>query len=148
MDKNAFGEFLKKLCWYYERREPPDKTLDLWLQEVKHIPEEPLGWIREQICQRIEIFPRNLPVVMRELWQRWREAHPRKQAHPETDLSCRECDGTGMISGFRQGYRYSFRCGRCRQSTLHGIPFATELDLLAQGYTRTEARKERQRAYG
>ncbi len=148
MDKSAFGEFLTSLCHYYERKEPRKETLDLWFQEVKHLPEEPLDWIREQICQRQEGFPRNLPANMRELWQRWREEHPRKQARPDTDTNCRDCEGSGLITGYRDGNAYAFRCGRCRQSTLHGIPFATGLDLLAQGYALTEERKRNRYAYG
>ncbi|HOD98192.1 MAG TPA: hypothetical protein PLU95_06510 [Syntrophales bacterium] len=148
MDKSAFGEFLTSLCHYYERKEPRKETLNLWFQEVKPLPEEPLDWIREQICQRQEGFPRNLPVIMRELWQRWREEHPQKQAHPDTDANCRDCDGTGLITGYRESHAYAFRCGRCRQSTLHGIPFTTVETLIAQGYERSAPRQGRQRAYG
>ena len=148
MVEKTFHDFVKSLCLYYERREPREQTLDLWFREVMQIPDEPLEGIRQQICRQQEAFPRNLPVLVRELWQKWREDNPRKQAHPHTDLNCRECDGTGLITGYREGRAYAFRCGRCRQSTLHGIPFATAPDLTALGYARTETRKGRQRVYG
>jgi len=148
MVEKAFHDFVKNLCRYYERKEPREEALDLWFREVKHLPEEPLDWIRQQICNQQEGFPRNLPVLMRELWQRWREDNPRKRAHPDMNLNCRDCDGTGLITGYREGRAYAFRCGRCRQSTLHGIPFAIDLDLLSQGYELTEDRKEKRRAYG
>jgi hypothetical protein len=38
MVEKVFHDFVKGLCFYYERRDPREETLDLWFQGVKHIP--------------------------------------------------------------------------------------------------------------
>ena len=76
MVEKVFHDFVKGLCFYYERRDPREEALDLWFQQVKHIPDEPVGWMSGQIRGRHESYPRNLPLVMRELWQQWMEDHP------------------------------------------------------------------------
>jgi hypothetical protein len=148
MDKNAFGEFLKSLCHYYERREPREQTLDLWFRDVKYLPDEPLDWMRGHICGQQEIFPRNLPSVMRDLWRQWLENNPRRQAHTDTEIHCPDCDGSGMVVVYRQSYRYAFRCGRCRQSRLQGIPLASVSDLLTRGYSLTSMNMAARQAHG
>jgi len=148
MDKNAFGEFLKSLCHYYERREPREQTLDLWFTEVKHIPDEPLQWMRAQITNRHESYPKNLPVVMREIWQQWLENHPNRRANRDADSNCTDCEGAGIFTVYREGYRYVFRCGKCRHSNLNGIPVAFVSHLQAQGYTMTNTLRKNRRAYG
>ena len=85
MVEKVFHDFVKGLCFYYERRDPREETLDLWFQEVKHIPDEPVDWMSEQIRSRHESFPRNLPLVMRELWQQWLEDHPQRRAQRNTE---------------------------------------------------------------
>ena len=81
MVEKVFHDFVKGLCFYYERRDPREEALELWFQQVKHIPDEPVGWMSGQIRGRHESYPRNLPLVMRELWQQWLEDHPQRRAH-------------------------------------------------------------------
>jgi hypothetical protein len=48
MVEKVFHDFVKGLCFYYERRDPREETLDLWFQQVKHIPDEPVDWMSGQ----------------------------------------------------------------------------------------------------
>ncbi len=148
MVEKAFHDFVMELCFYYERKEPREQALDLWFTEVKHIPDEPLDWMRTQITNRHEFYPKNLPVVMRELWQQWLEDHPNRRMHRNGDSNCKDCEGTGIITLYREGYRYVFRCGKCRQSNLNGIPIAFVNNLLAQGYTLANTIRKNRSAYG
>ncbi|MCX5819844.1 MAG: hypothetical protein NT047_08040 [Deltaproteobacteria bacterium] len=148
MVEKVFHDFVKGLCFYYERRDPREETLDLWFQGVKHIPDEPIDWMSGQIRIRHESYPRNLPLVMRELWQQWLEDHPHRRTHRLTEEECPDCDGYGLISLFRMGSLYLFRCGRCKRSNLNGVPVAFLADLEARGYSLTRPGREGMQAYG
>ena len=148
MVEKVFHDFVRGLCFYYERRDPREEALDLWFQAVKHIPDEPVDWMSEQIRVRHEAFPRNLALVMRELWQQWLEDHPQRRAHRTAGEECPDCDGDGLISLFRKGSRYLFRCGRCKRSNLNGVPVAYLADLEARGYSLTRTFREGRQARG
>ena len=142
MVEKVFHDFVKGLCFYYERRDPREETLDLWFKGVKHIPDEPVDWMSEQIRGRHETFPRNLPLVMRELWQQWLEDHPQRRTSRKTEEPCLDCDDTGLISLFLKGSSYLFRCGRCKRSNLNGVPVAYLADLEARGYSLTRTGRQ------
>lgn len=142
MVEKVFHDFVKGLCFYYERRDPREETLDLWFQGIKHVPDEPVDWMSEQIRGRHETFPRNLPLVMRELWQQWLEDHPQRRTSRKTEERCLDCDDTGLISLFRKGSSYLFRCGQCKRSNLNGVPVAYLADLEARGYSLTRTRRQ------
>jgi len=148
MVEKVFHDFVKGLCFYYERRDPREETLDFWFQAVKHIPDEPMDWISEQIRGRHEAFPKNLPLVMRELWQQWLADRPQRRAQRNDEEACPDCDGHGLISLFRKGSSYLFRCGRCKRSSLNGVPVAYLADLEARGYSMTRAGREGRQAHG
>ena len=148
MVEKVFHDFVKGLCFYYERRDPREEALDLWFQAVRHIPDEPVEWMSAQIRSRHETFPRNLPVVMRELWQQWLEDHPQRRTSRKDEAPCLDCDDTGLISLFRKGSSYLFRCGKCKRSNLNGVPVAYLADLEARGYSLTRQRREGRQAHG
>jgi len=148
MVEKVFHAFVKGLCFYYERRDPREETLDLWFQGVKHIPDEPVDWMSEQIRSRHDAFPKNLPLVMRELWQQWLEDHPQRRTNRNTGEECPDCDGYGLISVLRKGSRYLFRCGRCKQSNLNGVPVRLLIDLEARGYLLTKQGRAGGQAHG
>ena len=50
-----FRAFVFDLSDYYERKRPQDSTLDLWFDEVRNIPDEPLEWIKGKIF-KVELF--------------------------------------------------------------------------------------------
>ena len=148
MVEKVFHDFVKGLCFYYERWDPREEALDLWIQQVKHIPDEPVGWMSVQIRGRHESYSRNLPLVMRELWQQWLEDHPQRRARGTMEADCPDCDETGLISIYRKGIRYLFHCGRCKRSNLNGVPEAFLIDLQEHGYTLTKTAREKGAAYG
>ncbi len=148
MVEKVFHDFVKGLCFYYERRDPREETLDLWFQGVKHIPDEPVDWISDQIRSRHDAFPRNLPLLMRELWQQWLEDHPQRRTNRNPGEECPDCDGDGLISLFRKGRRYLFRCGRCKRSNLNGVPLAYLADLEVRGYSLTKQGRAGGQAHG
>ncbi len=148
MVEKVFHDFVKGLCFYYERRDPREETLDLWFQAVKHIPDEPVDWMSEQIRGRHDAFPRNLPLVMRELWQQWLDDHPQRRTSRNVAEACPDCDGDGLLSLFRKGSSYVFRCGRCKRSNLNGVPVAYLADLEARGYSLTRTAREGRQAHG
>ena len=53
-----------------------------------------------------------------------------------------------MISVYREGSRYLFRCRRCKRSNLNGVQAAFLVDLEAHGYTLTKGVREERRAHG
>jgi len=120
----------------------------LWFQAVKHIPDEPVQWMSEQIRSRHQAFPRNLALVVRELWQQWLEDHPQRRTYRDTEEMCPDCDGHGLISLFRKGSRYLFRCGRCKRSNLNGVPVWFLADLEARGYSLTRTARAGRQAHG
>jgi hypothetical protein len=148
MVEKIFHDFVKGLCFYYERRDPREEALDLWFQQVKHIPDEPVDWMSEQIRSRHELYPRNLPLVMREPWHQWLEVHPQWRVRGTGGEDCPDCDETGVISIYRKGSRYLFRCSRCKRSNLNGVPAAFLADLEAHGYTLTRNGREGRQAHG
>lgn len=148
MVEKVFHDFVKGLCFYYERRDPREETLDLWFQGVKHIPDEPVGWMSEQIRNRHDFFPRNLPQAMREFWQQWLEDHPHRRTRRDAGADCPDCDETGLISLYREGSRYLFRCSRCKRSNLNGVPVGLLIDLEAHGYSLTRAGRGGRQVYG
>ncbi len=148
MVEKVFHDFVKGLCFYYERRDPREESLDLWFQGVKQIPDEPVDWMSEQIRSRHETFPKNLPLVMRELWQQWLEDHPQRRTSRNAEEECPDCDSDGLISLFREGRSYLFRCGKCKRSNLNGVPVAYLADLEARGYSLTRTAKAGRQAHG
>ncbi len=148
MVEKIFHDFVKGLCFYYERRDPREETLDLWFRGVKHIPDEPVDWMSEQVRSRHDAFPRNLPLVVRELWQQWLEDHPQRRTNRNAEEECQDCDGHGLISLFRNGSRYLFRCGRCKRSNMNGVPVGFLADLEVHGYSLTKPGREGRQAHG
>ena len=102
----------------------------------------------EQIRSRHEAFPRNLALVVRELWQQWLEDHPQRRSHRKAEEPCLDCDDTGLISLFREGRSYLFRCGKCKRSNLNGVPVAYLADLEARGYSLTRTARAGRQAHG
>ena len=67
---------------YFERKRPNDNTMDLWFDEVRNIPDEPLEWIKGKIFKENDNKPSNLPATMWALYNAWLQANPHKRALP------------------------------------------------------------------
>jgi hypothetical protein len=140
MVDGVFVDLVEKLCAYYEKRVPGDRTLELWRKRVFKIPDEATGWIERRIQDDCDMFPRNLPTVLWAFYYQWQDAHPEKQALTE-NFDCPECD-YGLIIARRYNsegglsYSYVFRCGRCDQKArpYPNMPKMRKSELLADGY--------------
>lgn len=142
-----FKEFLRDIGIYYERKAPGDGTTEAWFERVKKIPSEPLGWIADRIFDSNETYPKNIPNIMWSYYREWILANPNKIA-TKNYFKCPECDGEGIIGLTKKanGYQYNYvaRCNRCKQSDLHGIPYLSRSEAVAQGYTVIEQPKPSQ----
>jgi hypothetical protein len=136
MDKPEFGKFVKSLCLYFERKQPDPEVRDAWFEALQYLPGEALDWIAARL-QESEVWPRNFPGLVKDLFRRWREAHPEKRA-PDEKPGCQECDGgylrVSQEAKNGQWCNLAFRCGNCN---LHGPPrimrAARRWDLLQEG---------------
>lgn len=102
-----FEAFIKDLSAFFERTKAPSlKTMDLWFEDVRHIPISHLGNILSE-ARNLESWPRNLPAWMRskssELAEKNGEnnkyaVHPRR-LNPKAYAKpgCPQCKGEGLI---------------------------------------------------
>lgn len=123
-----FRAFVFDLSDYYERKRPQDSTLDLWFDEVRNIPDEPLEWIKTKIFKENDSKPSNIPATMWALYNAWLAAHPEKRARRD-NVDCPDCEGGWLVlqkwvEGYRQPISHSAPCGRCKQ-----IPAAEYMTL-------------------
>lgn len=86
--ETAWGNFISRLCTYFERKLPAPATIEVWYQACKYIPLEALLWIESQL-QDIDTWPKNFPGTVKKLWFAYREAHPEKATKEE--LGCDRC---------------------------------------------------------
>ena len=97
--------FVKELSAWFERTRPPaQRTMELWAEDVKHIPNTHLHEIMGA-AKNLETWPRNLPAFMRHKSMELKETrgesnkyaiHPRR-LHPGSYAKpdCKTCAGTG-----------------------------------------------------
>lgn len=102
-----FDHMIKELSAFFERTKPPAaKTMDLWYEQVRHIPIKYLQPLTASIMT-LDIWPRNLPAVMRSKYVELTEEdgssnkyaiHPRR-LNPKAyaKLGCPQCHGEGLI---------------------------------------------------
>lgn len=133
-----FNDFVTEICAYYERKKPADKTLDLWFDRVRAIPDEALEYIRDAIFKENDSKPANLPSTMWALYMVWLDNHPEKKA-PRIAYDCPDCeDGWLALEKDDPRYKtplsYSAACGKCKQiSSKHYMTLTRALEL---GYRR------------
>lgn len=128
MTQMHFREFVYDLSDYYERKRPQDSTLDLWFDEVRNIPDEPLEWIKGKIFKENDTKPTNLPAIMWALYNAWLQANPHKRAFAQ-ERDCPDCEGGWLVLQKRLPMyaipiSHSAPCGRCKQ-----IPAAQYMTL-------------------
>jgi len=107
MVRIEFEAFVKELSAWFERAKPPSqRTMELWAEDVKCIPNTHLGEILSA-AKNLDTWPRNLPAFMRSKSVELKETrgedkqyaiHPRR-LHPEryADKNCPKCKGKGLI---------------------------------------------------
>jgi hypothetical protein len=149
MQESEFANLVKSLRLFFGKKETSTEQVLAWYEVVQHVPGgEPLGWIEKQIKKNEKFFPTNLPRCILKYWQCWQEEHPTqvapKSIEKESYGFCpdRCADGLWHVQKEKYDERLDvvnvktsvFRCARCRQSDLHGIPFATKEQLEAMGW--------------
>jgi|DEB3_MinimDraft_2_1074329.scaffolds.fasta_scaffold36897_1 hypothetical protein len=142
MVQSKFVEFVTDVFDYFERKRPNDNTMDLWFDEVRNIPDEPLEWIKGKIFKENDNKPSNLPATMWALYNAWLQANPHKRAFTE-EKDCPDCEGGWLvlqkqIAGYRSPISHSAPCGRCRQ--IPAAKYMTLAEAIKAGYERTDLR--------
>jgi len=135
MNEIEFKRFVGKLVHYYNRKTiPTTQSLNIWLQEVERIPAEALDFIFNHIKQG-DSFPGNLPKAMRDGWQEWIRANGKSNGG---FVECEDGCDRGILFVWHTVHctGFAFRCARCNQSDLIGIPAAKYGDLVRRGYER------------
>ncbi len=128
MVQARFVEFVTDVFAYYQREKPKDRTMDLWFDEVRNIPDECLEWVTGKIFKESERLPSNLPATAWALYNAWLTAHPEKRAFRE-EAQCPECEGGWLalqkrLPMYAIPISHSAPCGRCKQ-----IPAAKYMTL-------------------
>ena len=134
MELYEFTSMLKELSDYYERaKEPKNSTTELWFDNIRKIPSEPIKWIVRKIEEENDSFPRNFPSAVWGAYREWMQANPNRVAS-KTYFDCPDCtEGLIWARQDKYGCRYTyvFRCARCKQSTLQAYPIAVRMELKA-----------------
>jgi len=108
-------EYLKALATsiygYFNRKYPSDVQLELWNDELGHIPEETRKYIFNEIIKH-DTIPQNVPKVIKSIYQQWRKDNPSKVAFKYED--CEYCNMSGGLVFQIKGYDFMCRCGHCQ----------------------------------
>ena len=75
MDSSTFKIEIKALHEYFQRKQPPRGTVDLWFEYCKHIPENAADWIRRWISKEFDSMPRNIAKAFNAGWYQWQAAN-------------------------------------------------------------------------
>ena len=80
MRESEWQILIEDLETYYERKRASQETKDLWYTTggIQQIPNEVGRWAYKKITDTYEMFPRNLPMVIRALWMDWQRANPHR----------------------------------------------------------------------
>jgi hypothetical protein len=138
MEAVTFANAVDELCVFFEKKEPKHQSIDKWFDRVKAIPTECVQHIVNRIKDDHDTYPKNIVKTFWAQYHDWLELHPEKKAY-DRKLACSECESTGLIHVQKKNERgkfvdYTFRCGRCNQSTLRGLPIGRIGALLMNGY--------------
>lgn len=133
-----FDKAVRKLCTYYERKAPDQKTIELWFSRVSQYPDECLPWMVKTICEKSDRFPTNPPNMIRLLWQDWLRDHPEKVERYNSSAGCSDpwCKKGEIHALLNVSGRisvYAFVCGTCRGSRM-AWPVASSIQLEEAGY--------------
>lgn len=119
MVQSGFVSYVTDIFAYYQREKPKDRTMDLWFDEVRNIPDEALDWISSRIFKESERLPSNLPATTWALYNAWLQANPHKRAFAQ-ERDCPDCEGGWLVLQKRLPMyaipiSHSAPCGRCKQ---------------------------------
>lgn len=150
MQKDRFSEFVESLALHFGQdklAQPSEftrKRLASWYSQVRHLPDEPLEWMAQQIKSGWDYFPRNLSKTMLELWERWYKEHPERR-EAKRSPGCPYCMQGWIMAYAPPGRGYSrdlvelgaaVKCGHCKQLPRDSHTWrATLEEIRAAGWT-------------
>lgn len=138
MVQSGFVSYVTDIFAYYQREKPKDRTMDLWFDEVRNIPDEALDWISSRIFKESERLPSNLPATTWALYNAWLQANPNKRAFAQ-ERDCPDCEGGWLVLQKRLPMyaipiSHSAPCGRCKQ--IPAAQYMTLFQAREKGYER------------
>jgi hypothetical protein len=152
MNYDEFKSALNDVFNYFQAKAVEKYVLELWFDQVKHIPNgAPLNAIIADMTN-LDTLPRNIPKAMRSGWQTWMNANQDRITRQRQDAKtkCGHCGGFGLIhfAGDDQGskYQYVCRCPHCRNwedQVSADLPTYSREFLQQHGYQIIEIPKSR-----
>lgn len=137
MVPREFGDTIKELCIYYERKKPTDASMDAWYKKVCRIENEAIPWIIDKIEDQINSFPQNIPATLLKYWDEWITSNRSNPIHDKSSNSCPECNG-GLIHAYKiiNNVRcmYVFACDTCKQCKFTAFPLKRKNQIIQSGY--------------
>lgn len=135
MSPEEFNGMLNALAATFQRRPLERAAKDRLWGKVQHIPDEAATWITERL-EEGESYPRNLFLAIRDMWSRWREAHPEKVAFENRHCPHGCTNGVFLAWGWDEKFQchvqFAFECSHCRPNSEHK---STPEQLKNRGYT-------------
>lgn len=139
MDLQEFTSTIGDLFAYFQTKQPQQRFVALWWEEVKFIPGgEPLRWIRSHL-QGMDRLPRNIAKAFKSAWLEYKTAHPEAVVRRNQPTKCPSCGGIGFLF-FRDaaGIRRVAFCADCENGfdkVSHGVTARMGIgQLAAMGY--------------
>lgn len=125
MVREQLTEKILRLYRHFRRNMPPPDTMDLWFDQLGHVPADAGEWIVIRIINQFDRLPENIVKVFKELWQAYQQENPEKIAKKHESF-CRICGGRGLIwiTKIEDGYLHNYvcRCGHCQNHERIKIP--------------------------
>jgi hypothetical protein len=115
-------DLIKKLGDWFNKR-LTEKQLEIWAQQIKEIPLEPLSDIVNSVIASQRVFP--TPQEVQSMYQDWLAAHPNKIEHRYVE-DCTTCGGNGFIIAQKWSDFYKdwvdviFTCRFCNKRPKYG----------------------------
>lgn len=108
-EKDVFWNGMKKLEKWYRGKELTDDQLNMWLESIGHIPNEPFRLIIKEITDSEKWFP--TPEKFKTKWFEWLKLNPDRVFR--TREQCSECNGEGALEYWlwKTGSIYGYHCG-------------------------------------
>lgn len=72
MDKTLFNKLIIKVYMYYQSMKMPSQSqIDLWFDQISHIPNEAIEFIEKEIYRDRDSLPRNIPKAIKESYDNY-----------------------------------------------------------------------------
>jgi len=118
MKHETFTQLIGDIFTYFNRKHPDTRQLELWFDEVQHIPDLAVPEIYKFITQN-EKPPTNLPMAMKTGWSVWQKMNPGKIVRIYNN--CTDCQDKGVLWLRKRDHAHLWvcRCGGCNNWERH-----------------------------